>query len=65
SYRVIKWAWTDASEQMTALVRLCVRLGHHSKSWRRAVAVALRKPRKPDYSRPRTYRLIALLECMG
>ncbi|KAI5888642.1 uncharacterized protein SCHCODRAFT_02479622, partial [Schizophyllum commune H4-8] len=65
SYRVIKWAWPEATEQITSLVRLCVRLGHHPRGWRRAVAVALRKPRKPDYSKPRAYRLITLLECMG
>ncbi|KAI5834854.1 hypothetical protein K523DRAFT_222860, partial [Schizophyllum commune Tattone D] len=61
----IKWAWPEATEQIATLVRLCVRLGHHPRSWRRAVAVALRKPRKPDYSKPRAYRLITLLECMG
>ena len=35
------------------------------KSWRKAVAIALRKPNKPDYSNPRAYRLITLLECLA
>ena len=39
--------------------------GYHPKAWRRAVAIALRKPNKPDYSNPRAYRLITLLECLA
>ncbi|KAJ3502271.1 hypothetical protein NMY22_g18642 [Coprinellus aureogranulatus] len=49
TYECLKWTWTR----------------YHPKSWRQAVAVALRKPNKPDYSNPRAYRLITLLECLG
>ena len=38
--------------------------GYHPKSWRKAIAIALWKPIKPDYSTPRAYRLITLLECL-
>ena len=40
-------------------------LGYYPQQWRTAVAVALQKPNKPDYTQPHAYRLITLLECMG
>ena len=46
-------------------MKKCLRNGYHPKSWRKAIAIALRKPNKPDYSNPRSYRLITLLECLA
>ena len=43
----------------------CLQVGYHPKVWQKAIAVALQKPHKPDYSNPRAYRLIQLLECLG
>jgi ribonuclease HI len=43
----------------------CLRNGYHPKTWRKAIAIALPKPNKPDYSNPRAYRLITLLECLA
>ncbi|KAJ6475270.1 hypothetical protein C8R47DRAFT_926292, partial [Mycena vitilis] len=65
SYKVIRWAWQDASTEIHTLIKKCLRNGFHPREWRKAIAVALRKPRKPDYSNPRAYRLIQLLECLG
>ncbi|KAF8828234.1 hypothetical protein HHX47_DHR4000457 [Lentinula edodes] len=65
SYRQVKWAFQSQRNVMTALYRQCLRAGYHPRAWRKAIAVALRKPRKPDYSKPRAYRLITLLECLG
>ncbi|PBK91135.1 hypothetical protein ARMGADRAFT_886314, partial [Armillaria gallica] len=65
SYQVIKWAWDVGNDDILLLIRQCLAAGYHPKRWRRAVAIALRKPNKPDYSNPRAYRLIALLECLG
>ena len=64
-YTVVRWAWGAADNYILALMRKCMENGYHPKEWRRAIAVALRKPRKPDYSQPRAYRLIQLLECLG
>jgi hypothetical protein len=66
-YQVLKWAWTSDAG-WTAIVALmwhCLQAGYHPKSCCRAIAVALRKPNKPDYSNPRVYHLITLLECLG
>lgn len=63
--RVICWAWQVAGKYITALMRQCFQVGYHRREWQQAIAVALQKPRKPDYSNPRAYRLIQLLECLG
>ena len=47
------------------MLQKCLRKGYHPKSWRKAIAVAIPKPNKPDYSNPRAYRLITLLECLA
>ena len=67
SYQAVKWAWQNPTCKLyiEALMRRCLETGYHPKSWRKAVAVVLRKPNKPDYSNPRAYRLITLLECFG
>ena len=66
-YKVLKWAWNnnDGRKYITTLMQKCLETGYHPQAWRKAIAVALRKPNKPDYSNPRAYRLITLLECLG
>ena len=39
--------------------------GYHPKCWRKATGVILAKPGKPDYSIPKAYRVISLLNCLG
>ncbi|KAJ4473959.1 hypothetical protein C8J55DRAFT_433411, partial [Lentinula edodes] len=65
TFRAIRWAWEVEAELIFSIMHHCVETGHHPRLWRQAIAVALRKPKKPDYSEPRAYRLIQLLECMG
>lgn len=67
SYQTIKWAWShDQGKQLIlTLIKKCLSAGYHPKLWRKATAIALRKPNKPDYSNPRAYHLITLLECLG
>jgi len=65
NYTMIKWAWPSIRAELTALMQKCLTLGYHPQQWRTAVAVALRKPSKPDYTQPCAYRLITLLECIG
>ena len=49
---------------MFHLICLCTRMGYHPKEWHTSIAVALQKPKR-DYSLPRSYRLIQLLEVLG
>ena len=39
--------------------------GYHPKCWKQATGAILKKPGKPDYSAPKAYRVIALLNCLG
>lgn len=65
SYKIVKWAWKAAEEFIVGLAWHSVRGGHHARVFKQAIAVALRKLGKKDYSKPRAYRLITLLECLG
>jgi hypothetical protein len=51
-------------DSISHLVRLCADSGYYPKTWRMAIAVALQKP-NCDYSLPRLYQLIQLLEVLG
>jgi ribonuclease HI len=39
--------------------------GYHPKAWREAIGIIIPKLNKPDYSIPKAYRVIALLNCLG
>jgi hypothetical protein len=39
--------------------------GYQPKPWRQATGVILPKPGKTDYSVPKAYRIISLLNCLG
>src|SRR5258708_5718062 len=62
--RAWRWAWTILEDTIYNLVRLCADSGYHPKIWRTSIAVALQKPNR-EYSKPRSYRLIQLLEVLG
>ena len=62
--RAWRWAWSALEDEIFHLIRLCADSGYHPKMWRSAIAVAIQKPNR-DYSKPRSYRLIQLLEVLG
>jgi len=67
-WRLLKWAWSDVpgqSKRVTRLFNACVTAGHHPKEWREATIAVIPKPGRADYSLPKNYRPIALLECLG
>ncbi len=39
--------------------------GYHPKIWKQATGFILKKPKKPDYTIPKAYRVISLLNCLG
>lgn len=51
--------WPILRLRLLPLYAASLRLGHLPRSWRDAVGVVLRKPKKPDYSVAKAYRLIA------
>ncbi|KYG39788.1 hypothetical protein M433DRAFT_9919 [Acidomyces richmondensis BFW] len=40
-------------------------IGIHPRAWKQAIGAILKKPGKPDYSIPKAYRVISLLNCLG
>jgi hypothetical protein len=58
-----------AAELLTPAIRQlangCVRLGHWPQHFRDSSTVVLRKPKKGDYTKPKAYRPIALLNTVG
>jgi hypothetical protein len=62
-YTILKWAHAACPEMLTIIFNLCLTTGTHP--WNAATIVVLNKPQKPDYSQPKAYRPISLLECTG
>ncbi len=52
-------------DSLTRLFQACFDLGHHPRFFKEANTVILKKPNKPDYSEPKAYRPIALLDTLG
>src|SRR5258708_28163207 len=62
--KAYQWTWSVLEEELYHLIWLCARMGYHPKEWCTSIAVALQKPKR-DYSLPRSYHLIQLLEVLG
>ena len=62
---MLKWAWSHVGNEITMLICQYLANRYYSLQWWKTIAIALKKPNKPDYTQSRAYRLITLLECMG
>ena len=62
-YRLLKWAFASRPDRFLDLFNAAITFGHHP--WSDALVVVIPKPAKPDYSLPKAYRPISLLECCG
>ena len=60
---MLKWAWDASPSWLTSIFNWSVSLGIHP--WKDTSVVIIPKPHKPDYSLPKAYRPISLLECQG
>ncbi len=63
NYKLLKWAFAASPDRFVDLFNGCVTFGHHP--WTAARVVPIAKPKKADYSLPKAYRPISLLECCG
>ncbi len=59
-----RWGWSILHKEIFNLLRLAADSGYHPTVWRTLITVAIQKPNR-DYSLPRSYRLIQLLEVIG
>ena len=42
-----------------------IRISYHPLCWRTGLGAVLKKPNKSDFSLPKSYRIITLLNCLG
>src|ERR1700744_5977127 len=61
----LRWAWEVAEDEIFLLMAECAYTGYHPHVWRQSITAVIRKPNKPDYSKPCAYCPIALLEDAG
>ena len=52
-------------DSLTRLFQAYFNLGYYPRFFKEANTVILKKPNKPNYSEPKAYRLIALLDTLG
>src|ERR1700709_2108807 len=62
---IIVQAYLAISNTFFNIYSILIDQGYHSKVWKQATGFILKKPKKPDYSLPKAYRVIALLNCLG
>ena len=63
--RILQAATEWITPHLHMIFNACVSNGYHPTAWKRATTLALRKPNKEDYTIPKAYRPIALLNTMG
>ena len=65
SFLIIQKAYQIIPEIFHMIYKILIAEGYHLKCWRQGTGVILKKPGKPDYSLPKAYRMITLLNCLG
>jgi len=65
SFAIIQRAYKSISEVFNLVYPELIENGYHPKIWREGTGIILKKPDKSDYSIPKAYRVIALLNCLG
>ena len=65
SFTIIQEAYKAISEVMNLIYKILIRNGFHPECWREGTGIILKKLGKPNYSLPKAYRIITLLNCLG
>ena len=65
SQEIITHAYYTIPDVFFRLYSSLLNVGYHPKCWKQAIGAILKKPAKPDYSAPKAYRVISLLNCLG
>jgi hypothetical protein len=63
--RVLKASREWLGPRLLTVFNAALRNGYHPCEWKQSVTLALRKPKKGDYTDPKAYRPITLLNTMG
>ena len=62
---IIIRAYSTIPDIFFIVFSLLINSGYHPKVWKQATGFILKKPKKPDYTIPKAYRVISLLNCLG
>lgn len=62
---LLKNCRTSLSPLLSKLFTACIEQGHHPKPFKHSITVVLRKPQKPDHTKAKAYRPIALLNTIA
>jgi hypothetical protein len=62
-YKLLKWAHVARPTALANIYTDYLSMGIHP--WKQVTIVVINKPFKPDYSKPKAYRPISLMECTG
>ena len=62
---IISRAYMAIPDPIYQLYSKLINTGYHPIIWRQATGAILKKPNKPDYTIPKAYRVISLLNCLG
>src|SRR5690606_21545464 len=65
SFLCLREAYNAIPTWFHQLFCACIVNAYHPLCWREAKGAILAKPSKPDYQAPKSYRIIALLNCLG
>ena len=62
---MISSAYEARPDLFFAIYSLLFNIGYHPACWREATGAVLKKPNKTDYTNPKSFRVISLLNCLG
>lgn len=67
SFLILQKAYLNLSDRFHRLYEALIKEGYHPRCWKTAKGVVLKKAAsaKRDYSKPKAYRIISLLNCLG
>ena len=63
--RMLKTLRETMTKKLTFIFQICINVDYHSKSFREAKIIVLKKMKKSDYTFFKVYKLIALLNTMN
>ena len=61
---IIQEAYKAIAEVINLVYKILIKADFHPQCWREGTGVVLKKQDKPDYSLPKAYRIITLLNCL-
>ena len=64
-FLLLQKAHLAAPQLFIILYPALIQHGYHLLCWRQATGAIFKKQNKPDYTEPKAYRIIALLNCLG